>query len=151
MISITFFLADLTCRLIMIMFVCNSRIFSEIDEPLDFNETLVNGRVLDVVSINTTLFLRKSLFQKSLAFKVIHFVCNCEERKTFIFNIYCMIQKKMSKEHIYLCVHVIPILPGAGYSKITYERALRAVKSNSGKCSVSVTLIAIPKPHLRSS
>ena len=43
------------------------------------------------------------------------------------------------------------ISPGAGYSKITYERALWAVKSNSGKCSVSETLIAIPKPHLRSS
>ena len=42
-------------------------------------------------------------------------------------------------------------LPGAGYSKITYERALRAVKSNLDKSSVSVTLIAIPKPNLRSS
>ena len=41
--------------------------------------------------------------------------------------------------------------PGAGYSKITYERALKAVKCNLDKCSVSVTLIAIPKPHLRSS
>ena len=34
---------------------------------------------------------------------------------------------------------------------IIYERALRAVKSNLDKCSVSVTLIAIPKSHLRSS
>ena len=42
-------------------------------------------------------------------------------------------------------------LTGAGYSKITYERALRAVKCNLDKCSVSETLIALPKPHLRSS
>ena len=28
-----------------------SRIFFEIDEPLDFNETLVNGSVFNVVSI----------------------------------------------------------------------------------------------------
>ena len=28
------------------------RIFSEIDEPLDFNETLVNGSIINVVSMN---------------------------------------------------------------------------------------------------
>ena len=32
------------------------RIFSEIDEPLDFNETLVNGSVLNVVSIDKLPF-----------------------------------------------------------------------------------------------
>ena len=36
-------------------------IFSEIDRPLDFNETFVNSSVLNVVSINDTNFLRKSL------------------------------------------------------------------------------------------
>ena len=35
--------------------------------------------------------------------------------------------------------------------KKTYERALRAIKCNLDKCSVSLTLIAIPKPNLRSS
>ena len=39
----------------------------------------------------------------------------------------------------------------AGDSKITYERALWAVKSYLDKCSESETLIAIPKHHLRSS
>ena len=47
------------------------RIFSEIDEPLDYNETLVIGSVLNVVSINNIRFLRKSLFKKLSAFKVI--------------------------------------------------------------------------------
>ena len=67
-------------------------IFSEIDEPLDFNETLINGSVLNVVSMNNIRFLRKSLFKKLSAFKVIQFVCNSEENKTFIFQIYCMLQ-----------------------------------------------------------
>ena len=63
-------------------------IFSEIDRPLDFNETFVNSSVLNVVSINGTRFLRKSLFKKLLAFKAIYFVCNSEEKKTLIFHIY---------------------------------------------------------------
>ena len=41
-------------------------IFSKIDRPLDFNETFVNSSVLNVVSINDTRFLRKSLFKKLL-------------------------------------------------------------------------------------
>ena len=42
-------------------------------------------------------------------------------------------------------------ITGARYSKITYERALRPVKSNLDKWSVSATLIAILKSHLRST
>ena len=42
-------------------------IFSEIDEPLDFNETLVNGSVLNVVLMNNILFLRKH-YLKSLQY-----------------------------------------------------------------------------------
>ena len=41
---------------------------------------------------------------------------------------------------------IIYIQLGAGYPKITYERALRAVKFNLDKCSVSETLIALQKP-----
>ena len=66
-------------------------IFSEIDEPLDFNGTLVNGSVLNVVSINNIRSLRKSLFKKLSAFKVIYFVCNSEVNETLIFHIYCML------------------------------------------------------------
>ena len=44
------------------------RFFFEIDRPLDFNETFVNSSVLNVVSINDTRVLRKSLFKKLLAF-----------------------------------------------------------------------------------
>ena len=43
-------------------------IFSEIDRPLDFNETFINSSVLNVVSINDIRFLPKSLFKKLLAF-----------------------------------------------------------------------------------
>ena len=46
------------------------RIISEIDRPLDFNETFINSSVLNVVSINDTRFLRKSLFKKLLTFKL---------------------------------------------------------------------------------
>ena len=62
------------------------RIFSEIDEPLDFNETLINGSVLNVVLMNNISFFRKSLFKNLSAFKVIKFVCNSEEHKTLIFS-----------------------------------------------------------------
>ena len=54
-------------------------IFSEIDGSLDFNEILVNGSVLNVVSRDNISFLRKSLFKKLSAFKVNYFVCNSEE------------------------------------------------------------------------
>ena len=33
-------------------------IFSEVDEPLGFNQTLINGSVLNVVSINNICFCR---------------------------------------------------------------------------------------------
>ena len=69
------------------------RIFSEIDGPLDFNEILVNGSVLNVISMDNISFWRKSIFKKLSAFKYIYFVCNSEENETFIFHIYCMIQK----------------------------------------------------------
>ena len=65
-------------------------IFSEIDGPLDFNETLVNGSILNTVSINNIRFSGK-LFKKLSAFKVIYFVCNSEENETFIFHLYCML------------------------------------------------------------
>ena len=68
-------------------------IFSEIDRPLDFKETLVNVSVLNVVSLNNIRFLRKSLFKKLSALKVIYFVCNSEKNKTFIF------QEKLKQEH----------------------------------------------------
>ena len=55
------------------------QIFSEINEPLDFNEILVSGSVHSVVSMNKISFLRKSLIKKILVFKVIQFVCNNEE------------------------------------------------------------------------
>ena len=70
------------------------RIISGIDEPLDFNETLVNGSGLNVVSINNIRFLQKSLLKKLSAFKVIYFVCKSKENITLIFHIYCMLQKK---------------------------------------------------------
>ena len=54
-------------------------IFSEIDEPLDFNKTLVNGSVLNVASMNNIRFLKKSLFKKLSVFKVICSVCDREE------------------------------------------------------------------------
>ena len=38
------------CHIAMILF------FSEIDEPPDFNETLINGSVLNVVSMNNIFF-----------------------------------------------------------------------------------------------
>ena len=44
-----------------------NRIFSEIDEPPDFNKTLVNGSVLNVVSMNNIRFLQKSLFKKFIS------------------------------------------------------------------------------------
>ena len=50
-------------------------------------------------------FLRKSLFKKLSAFKVIYFVCNSEENETLIFQIYCMLQKNFlskKKTQIYL-------------------------------------------------
>ena len=68
-------------------------IFSEIDESLDFHETLINGSVLNVVSMNNISFLWKSLFQKLSAFKVIQFACNSEKKKTLIFHVYCMLHK----------------------------------------------------------
>ena len=66
-------------------------IFSEIDGPLDFNEILVNGSVLNVVSMDNIIFLRKSLFKKLSAFKAFYFAFNSEENETFIFHIYCML------------------------------------------------------------
>ena len=72
-----------------------TRIFSEIDRPLDFNEIWVNGSVLNVVSMNNVSFLRKLLLKKLSAFKVIYFVCKSEENETSIFHIYCMLQKNL--------------------------------------------------------
>ena len=68
-------------------------IFSEIDEPLDFSKTLINGSVLNVVSMNNVSFLQKSLFKKLSIFEVIYFVCNSKENKTLIFHICCILQK----------------------------------------------------------
>ena len=68
-----------------------SRIFSETEGPLDFNEILVNGSVINVVSMDNISFWRKSLFKKLSAFKAIYFVCNSEENEILIFHIYCML------------------------------------------------------------
>ena len=77
-----------------IVYDFHCRIFSEIDRPLDFNEILVNGSVLNVVSMdNISFFLRKSLFKKLSVFQVIYFLYYSEEEQTFIFHIYCMLQK----------------------------------------------------------
>ena len=69
-----------------------SKIFSEIDRPLDFNENLSTNKVLYVVSLNDVRFLRIFFFflQKLLSFKVIYSVCNTEETQISIFPIYCM-------------------------------------------------------------
>ena len=85
------------------MFIKIIRIFSKIDGPLEFNEILVNGSVLNVVSMDNISFLRKSLFKKLSAFKVIYFACNNEEIETFIFHIYYMLQKTFwLKKQIYI-------------------------------------------------
>ena len=57
---------------------------------------------LNVISMNNIRFLRKSLFKKLSAFKVIHFVYNSEENKTLIFHIHCMLQKTfcVKKKHL---------------------------------------------------
>ena len=83
-----------------------SGIFYEIDRPLDFNETFVNSSVLNVVSINDTRFLRKSLFKKLLAFSVIYFACNSEQKKNLIFHIYYMLENFLSKKNkqILMCI-----------------------------------------------
>ena len=77
-------------------------IFSEIDRPLDFNETLVICSVLNVVSLNNIRFLLKSLFKKLSALKVIYFVCNSDENKlSFIISIACLkifLRKKKKKK-----------------------------------------------------
>ena len=67
----------------MMIYYYIPRIFSEIDGQLDFIETLVNGSIFNVVSINNIRSLRKSLFKKLSALKVIYFVFNSEENKTF--------------------------------------------------------------------
>ena len=56
------------------LFYLLERVFSEIDESLDFNETLVKGSVLNVASMNNIRLLRISLSKKLLAFKIIYFV-----------------------------------------------------------------------------
>ncbi len=72
-------------------------IFSETDEPLDFNKPLVKGSVVNVISMNNNFFV-EIIIKKLSAFEIIHFVCNSEENKTLIFHIYCMLQKKKKKE-----------------------------------------------------
>ena len=47
-------------------------IFSEIDEQLDFNETLIYSSVFDVVKMDNIRFFWKSLFKNLSAFKVIN-------------------------------------------------------------------------------
>ena len=73
-------------------------IFSEIYDPLDFNETLVNGSVFNIVSINNIRFLRKSLFIKLSSFKIIYIVCNSEENEILIFIAIACFKKNLSKK-----------------------------------------------------
>ena len=63
--------------------------------PLDFNEILVNGSVLNAVSIYNISFLRKSLFKKLSKFKVIFFVCNSEKKMKLSFFISIACFKKL--------------------------------------------------------
>ena len=77
-------------------------IFSEIDEPLDFNETLANNCVINIIPMNNVRFLRKTLFKKLSALRVIYLVCNGEENKTLIVHIYCMLRKTFKEKQIYL-------------------------------------------------
>ena len=46
-------------------------IFSEIDEPLNFNENMGNNMVINVVSLNDVRFLRKLLFKKVFSYNII--------------------------------------------------------------------------------
>ena len=48
--------------------------------------------------MNDINFLRKSLFKKLSAFKVIYFVSNTEENETLTFHVYCMFQKTLTKK-----------------------------------------------------
>ena len=57
-----------------------NRIFSEIDEPLDFNENASTN----IVSYNDIrFFVAKLLFEKLLGFKVINSICNTEINTNF--------------------------------------------------------------------
>ena len=83
---------NFTALNIVFLFLSNYRIFSKIDEPLDFIDLIENMRtntVLNVVSRNDVRFLRKLLFTKLFRFKVIYSMCNTEETQISIFPIYC--------------------------------------------------------------
>ena len=83
------------------------RIFSEIDEPLDFNENMRTNLVLDVVSLNAITFFCGNCYLTSyLASKLfIPYVILKKLRFQYFLSIACYTERKFILE----CVPVIPI------------------------------------------
>ena len=84
----------------------NFWIFSEIDRPLNFNDTFVSSSVFDVVSINDARFFAEIGVEEDINI-FIYFVCNSEEKKTLIFHIYYMLKYflvKKKKKQIFMCI-----------------------------------------------
>ena len=65
--------------------------FSEIDEPLDFNENMSTNIVINVLSKKDVRFLLKLLLKKLFSFKVIYSISNTGYTRISIFPIYCML------------------------------------------------------------
>ena len=70
---------------------CLDFFFSEIDEPLDFNENMSTDIVFNVLSKKDVRFLLKLLFKKLFSFKVIYSISNTGDTRISIFPIYCML------------------------------------------------------------
>ena len=81
-------------------------IYSENDDSLDFNKTLVNGTALNAVSMNNIRFLLIPLINKLSVFKFINSYVIMEKIKLLFLNpIYCMLQKTFlskNKKQLYL-------------------------------------------------
>ena len=70
------------------------RIFSEIDGLLDFNEILVNGSVLNAVSMdNISFFCGNPCLKSYQHLNLFISYVIVKKMKLFIFHIYCMLQK----------------------------------------------------------
>ena len=67
------------------------RIFSEIDEPLDFNENMSINIVFGVVSRMMLLFSGNCYLRSWYSLKVIYSISNTEETQISMFPIYCMV------------------------------------------------------------
>ena len=114
-------------------------ISSEINEPLDSNETLVNDSVFNLVSMNYIRFLRKLLFKKLWAFEVIHFVWNSEENKTIIFSHLLHASKNFLSIYIYIYIQKKNryILPNRHYFLIIFMSLKTISYINISSCFVS--------------